>query len=97
MLQVRKRCSKFARQAFHQFAFCSITQSPFARAYYNKKRKEGKDAHHAIRCLANVGVKFTLEFLNRGILFAMWRDHKPYDEQKHLAMITLQAFSANEA
>ncbi len=30
----RRGCPKFIRQTFHEFAACSIPQSPWARAYY---------------------------------------------------------------
>ena len=87
-VRFRTGCCKRARQTLQQFAFCSLTRSAFARAYYQKKRREGKSAQHAMRCLANVWLK---------ILFAMWRDQTVYDESKHLQAVALQSLATNEA
>jgi transposase/transposase IS116/IS110/IS902 family protein len=39
--------------ALGQWAFCSLTQSPGARAYYGQLRARGKTHHQALRQLAN--------------------------------------------
>ncbi len=49
-------------QILTQIAYSSITNSIWAREYYNKKRNEGKSHRHALRCLATRGLK---------IIFAM--------------------------
>jgi transposase len=74
----RKGCNHFGRNTFHQLAFCSLKSSQWAKKQHAKKRKEGKKAHHALRCIANTWVKIT---------YAMWRSKTPYDESKHLASI----------
>lgn len=72
----RFACNKFYRNIFHQLAFCSLKESQWAKEYYRRKRREGKDHHHALRCLADLWVK---------VAYAMWRNREPYDENKHLA------------
>lgn len=47
----------------------------WAHGYYLRKRQEGKGHYHALRCLACRWVK---------ILYAMWRNRTPYDEEFHL-------------
>lgn len=74
----RKGCNHFGRNTFHQLAFCSLKSSQWAKKQHAKKRKEGKKAHHALRCVANTWVKIT---------YAMWISKTPYDESKRLASI----------
>jgi len=74
----RKACHKVMRAALEQMAFSSLRNSAWAKSYYSRKRKEGKKAHHALRCLANAWLK---------VIFAMWRNQENYDETLHLASI----------
>ena len=45
----RWACPKFLRQSFHEWAGHSMSQSTWARAYYQQQRGRGKD-HHAAVC-----------------------------------------------
>jgi transposase len=65
----RLACIKPLRNALYQFAWQSTQQEPWAAAYYERKRKEGKSHSMAVRALANVWVR---------ILFAMWRKGQVY-------------------
>lgn len=58
--------------ALHQQAFCALTASPGARAFYDTHRTRGDTHHQALRALANRLV---------GILDGCLRHHTPYDEQ----------------
>lgn len=62
-------------QALLQLAFCSL-RAPgcWARVYYDRKRAEGKGHFAALRCLAQRWLK---------VLFRMWKDNQPYDEQRY--------------
>lgn len=73
----RKSCIKSFRRLMHQFAFQSISQYgvPWARDYYDSKRKQGKKHHEAVRQLANVWVR---------IIYALWINGTPYNEQMFL-------------
>jgi transposase len=58
--------------AVDQWAFCAITHSPGARAYYDQRRAAGDLHHQALRALGNRLV---------GILHGCLRHHTKYDEQ----------------
>ena len=57
--------------AIDQWAFCAITRSPGARAYYDQHRAAGDLHHQALRALGNRLV---------GILHGCLRHHATYDE-----------------
>jgi len=61
--------NKVLKRVFYQSAFCSLTQ-PASRAFYARKRKEGKRHHQALLSLARRRVN---------VLWAMLRDHRPYE------------------
>ncbi len=66
----RLGCIKPLRNALHQFAWQTTQSEAWARAYYQRKRAEGKSHTVAIRALANVWVR---------IIFAMWLHHRCYE------------------
>ena len=51
-------------------------QEPWAEAYYQRKRKEGKTHSMAVRALSNVWVR---------IIYALWCKHEPYQTAVFLA------------
>jgi len=53
----RLGCIKPLRNALHQFAWQTTHSEPWARAYYQRKRAEGKSHTVALRALANVWVR----------------------------------------
>lgn len=65
----RLGCIKPLRNALHQFAFHSTRSEPWAKAYYQRKRAEGKSHTVAVRALANVWVR---------IVFAVWVKKEAY-------------------
>ncbi len=58
--------------ALYQQAFCALSASPGARAYYDEHRARGNTHHQALRALGNRLV---------GILHGCLRHHNEYDEQ----------------
>ena len=58
--------------ALYQQAFCALTSSPGARAFYDRQRARGATHHQALRTLGNRLV---------GILHGCLRHHTRYDEQ----------------
>jgi transposase len=72
----RYACNKVFRNTFHQFAWQSTRAEPWALAYYQRKRKEGKPHTVAVRALANQWVR---------IIFAAWTRHQHYDPTIFLA------------
>lgn len=81
----RKSCVKPFRRAAHLFAFVSVRWVPWAREYYDTKRRQGKTHHEALRALANIWVR---------IIFAMWKNRTCYDEA---TFITARARHLNRA
>lgn len=77
----RFACNKHLRYALDWLAFISLRQSEWARAYYQTQRARGHSHHQALRALASKWLK---------IIFVMWRDHVPYDENYHLANMARQ-------
>lgn len=65
----RQGCIKPLRNALHSFAWQSIQQEAWAKAYYEHKRAEGKSHSVAVRALSNVWAR---------IIFAMLTSHTPY-------------------
>lgn len=65
----RLGCIKPLRNALHQFAWQSTQQEAWARAYYERKRAEGKSHSVAVRALSNIWAR---------IIFAMMQKHEPY-------------------
>lgn len=65
----RQGCIKPLRNALHQFAWQSTLQEPWAKAYYERKRAEGKSHSVAVRALSNIWAR---------ILFALLTSHQPY-------------------
>ena len=77
----RFACNKHLRYSMYWFSFVSINNSEWAKLYYRSQRDKGHNHPQALRALGAKWLK---------IIFVMWRDHKPYDEQFHLANIALQ-------
>lgn len=81
VVKFRFACNKHLRYALYWMAFNSLRQSEWAKAYYQRQRARGHSQHRALRALGAKWLK---------ILFVMWRDHVPYDENRHLANIARQ-------
>lgn len=64
--------NKVLKRVFYQSAFCSLGQ-PDSRAFYDRKRTEGKRHHQALIALARRRIN---------VLWAMLRDRRPYELQK---------------
>ena len=77
----RKGCIKWARDLFTELAYSTLLYQPWARLYYDRKRKEGKKHYHALRCVANIWVK---------ILFKLWKEGTTYNHEKHFVAMTQQ-------
>jgi len=81
VVQFRFACNKHLRHAAYLFAFASLNRSEWANRYYRDQRAAGHSHPQALRALGAKWLK---------IIFVMWRDHKPYDENYHLANIARQ-------
>jgi transposase len=81
VVEFRFCCNKILRHAAYWLAFASLKQSEWANHYYRDQRAKGHSHPQALRALGAKWLK---------IIFVMWRDHKPYDENYHLANIARQ-------
>jgi transposase len=81
VVQFRFACNKLLRYASYWFSFNSLNRCEWANKYYRDQRAKGHSHHQALRALGAKWLK---------IIFVMWRDHKPYDENFHLANIARQ-------
>ncbi|HEU5378435.1 MAG TPA: IS110 family transposase [Ktedonobacteraceae bacterium] len=68
-VHMRFACLKPLRNALYQFAWQSTRLEPWAEAYYQRKRAEGKSHSMAVRALANVWVR---------VIFALWNKREAY-------------------
>jgi transposase len=66
--------NRYLGNAVHQWAFCSLTRSPWAREFYNTKIAAGKKHHATLRALANRWLEVLWHCLTRGV---------HYDEDLH--------------
>lgn len=57
------------KRVFYQSAFCAIPHDPTSKAFYDRKRAEGKRHHQALIALARRRIN---------VLYAMLRDRQPY-------------------
>jgi len=84
----RLACSKFLRQTFHEFAGKSISQSDWARAYYDRQIARGKSHHAALRALAFKWIR---------IIFRCWKSRTPYDETVYCKTLKFRGSPLAEA
>ncbi len=70
----RRACHKVLRHTLHLWANLSRAECPWAEAYYQTKRAEGKTHACALRCLGQRWLK---------ILWKMWQTKTPYDAERH--------------
>ena len=71
----RYACNKTHRDTLTWFAFCSLPYCPWAREFYDRKKKEGKAHFEACRLLAFKWVR---------IIYKLWKNEESYNTQRHL-------------
>ena len=71
----RYSCNKLHRDALTWFAFCTLLHCKWARAFYDRKRKEGKGHFESCRILAYKWLR---------IIFTLWKRGEKYDEAVHI-------------
>ena len=81
VVHFRFACNKLLRYASYWLSFNSLNRCEWANKYYRDQRARGHSHRQALRALGAKWLK---------IIFVMWRDHKPYDENYHLANIARQ-------
>jgi transposase len=68
--------NRYLGDAVHQWAFCSLTRSGWAREFYDSKITAGKSHHNTLRALGNRWLEILWHCLTKGVL---------YDENLHIA------------
>jgi transposase len=71
----RWACDHEFRYIIHQWAKLSLEASPWAEAYYRSVLPHCRTSNDAIRRLANRWLE---------VLWRLWQDRKPYDQEYHL-------------
>ncbi len=72
----RQAYNRYLGDAVHQWAFCSLSLSGWAREYYDAKITAGKSCHAALRALSNRWLEVLWHCVSSGV---------PYDEALHQA------------
>ena len=72
------KANKICKQTLITMAGCSIRFSPQCKAYYLKKRGEGKTHNHALRCLARQLIK---------VIYKMLTEDREYIVRKELKKV----------
>jgi transposase len=73
-VRFRRACHKILRHTVHLWANLTRAVCPWAEAYYQKKRAEGKSHACALRCLGQRWLK---------ILWKIWQTRTRYDPELH--------------
>ena len=76
VVMMRRACRKSFRDTMHQFSFCSLTQSSWAKAFYDQQKAKGKTHASALRSLGDKWLK---------IIHHLWQKKVSYDENVYLA------------
>jgi transposase len=76
VVATRLACNRYLADAVQQWAFCSLSQSGWAREFYDAQRARGKGHHAALRALGNRWLEILWHCLIRDQL---------YDEATHTA------------
>ncbi len=74
----RFSCNKDFRDILTLFSYCAMQWCPWARAFYDRKRKEGKRHFQACRLLAFTWLR---------IIYVLWEREELYDESIHSANV----------
>jgi len=74
--KVVHKANKICKQTLINMAGCSIRFSPQCKTYYLKKRTEGKNHNHALRCLARQLIK---------VIYRMLTEDREYIVRKELS------------
>jgi transposase len=67
--------NRYLGTAVHQWAFCTLSTSTWAREFYDAKTRTGKAHHSALRALANRWLEILWHCLTKSV---------PYDEAVHI-------------
>ena len=82
VVKFRRACDHDFRFIAQEWARCSLKESPWAAAYWERVRPHCGSDNHATRCLANRWL---------AVAWAVWQAGRPYDEAYHLQQCAARA------
>lgn len=81
-VNARWACPKFVKQTFHEYAGLSISQSRWAKAYYEQQKEKNKTKRNGAQI-----AKRALAFKWQRIIHRLWISGEPYDEERYIARL----------
>jgi len=82
VIHFRYACDREFRHIVQQWARCSLRESAWASAYWERVRPHCRTKSHAYRCLANRWL---------AVAWKLWQTRQPYDEAFHLRQSMLRS------
>jgi len=86
VIRFRRACDREFRHIVQQWALCSLRQSIWANAYWERVRPHCRSDSHAYRCLANRWL---------AIAWRLWHDRRVYDEGIHMTHLAMRSRPRN--
>lgn len=74
--KVAYKANKICKATMIEIAGCTIRYIPESKTYYEKKRAEGKEHNHAVRCLARQLIKVIFKMLKEDRDYVMKEERK---------------------
>ena len=81
-VNARRACPKFMKQTFHEYAGLSISQSRWAKAYYEQQKEKNKTKRNGTQI-----AKRALAYKWQRIIHRLWISGEPYDEERYIARL----------
>ena len=81
-VNARWACPKFMKQTFHEYAGLSISQSRWAKAYYEQQKEKNKTQRNAAQ-----KAKRALAYKWQRIIHRLWLSGEPYNEEHYIARL----------
>lgn len=81
-VNARWACPKFMKQTFHEYAGLSITQSRWAKAYYEQQKEKNKNRRNAAQI-----AKRALAYKWQRIIHRLWTSGEAYNEDLYIARL----------
>jgi transposase len=81
-VNARWACPKFEKQTFHEYAGLSISQSRWAKAYYEQQKEKNKTKRNGAQI-----AKRALAYKWQRIIHRLWISGEPYNEERYIARL----------
>lgn len=81
-VNARSACPKFVKQTFHEYAGLSISQSRWAKAYYEQQKEKNKTKRNGVQI-----AKRALAYKWQRIIHRLWISGEAYSEDRYIARL----------